>query len=212
MPLWSADRREALLFGLILVLVGCHRTAIPRSESALDDPHAISSQQLFEIALFQAQRRDLLRAEQYLTAARQRGYDEARTTYWLVRVCISAGRYHSALRHAAQRLDRNPYEWRLRLVVASLHEALGDRERAQSELENVVRSRPGEPLPRYRLAILYREDPVLSERASEHLSRYLALDPRGVHAQEVRAMLSSPPAPRTPRTPEIHALSRDGDP
>lgn len=206
MPLWCPRQCGALLLGLMLLLAGCHHASIRGSQSGLDTPQAISPEQLFEIALLQAQHGDLLRAEQYLTAAQQRGYDQALTTYWLVRVCISAGRYHSALRHAVQRLDRNPYEWRLRLVVASIYEALGDLERAQRELENVVHSRPGEPLPRYRLAILYSEDPELSERASEHLSRYLALEPHGAHAEEARAMLGAPPDVQMLRASEISGL------
>ena len=100
--------------------------------NATDFP-TLTAEELFQVALFQAQRGDLFRAEQYLVAARTQGHDDATTTYWLVRVCVSAGRYHSALRHGQERLSRNPGDWRLRLVVASIHEALGEISKAREQ-------------------------------------------------------------------------------
>ena len=209
MPTYSRKRTAALLTGLILLVAGCHRAASMATQSGLDAVPAITAEQLFRIGILQAQRGDLLRAEQYLSAAQARGYDHALTTYWLVRVCVSGGRYHSALRHAAPRLDRDPYEWRLRLVVASIHQALGDLERARSELERVVNHRPEEALPRYRLAMIYRDDPVLGDRAIEHLSRYLELDPDGAHAEQVRSMLGSGLDPAALSNPDISGSTKE---
>jgi tetratricopeptide (TPR) repeat protein len=148
----------------------------------------------------QASRGDLLRAEHYLSAARRKGYDEAAVVYWLVRVCISGGRYQSALGHAADYLRKHPSHWSLRLVVASIYEALGDFARARSELELIVRAQPDQALPRYRLAVLYRAWLSDTELARPHLQAYLALSPDGPHAAEVKAALddevSIPPGPR----------------
>jgi len=171
-----------------LLVCGCHRNMRTQHPSVSEPLPVITAEELFRIGLFHAHRGDLLRAEQYLSAARERGHDEAATVYWLVRVCVSGGRYHSALRHAATYLRDHPDSWGLRLVVASIHEALGDFREAQLNLEHVVASKPHDPLARYRLALLYRHRTPLPNRAVPHLSAYLELAPEGRHAAEVRAM------------------------
>jgi tetratricopeptide (TPR) repeat protein len=151
---------------------------------------AITAEDLLYLALSHARSGDLLRAEQYLSAARRRGHDEAEVVYWLVRVCVAASRYQSALGHAADYLRDHPLDWSLRLVVATIHEALGDVARARSELERIVRAEPTRPLPHYRLAMLYRSWELDQERAKVHLEEYLKLTPQGPHAAEVRSALS----------------------
>ncbi len=182
-----------LCTGFCLLLLslgcGCHQTAVRRQDAEEVALSGLSSDELFEIALFQARRGDFLRAEQYLSAARQEGHSEFEVVYWLVRVCVSAGRFHSALAHASEHLRAHPSNWRLRLVVASIHEALGDLWSAQLQLESIVDAEPNRPLPRYRLAMLYRRLHAVSERAVPHLKAYLALEPDGPHAAEVRMVL-----------------------
>jgi Flp pilus assembly protein TadD len=146
-------------------------------------------EQLFEVALFHAQRGDFFRAEQYLVASRLHGHEDEATTYWLVRICVSAGRYHAALRHAREHLRRNPGNWRLRLVVASIHEALGEADEARRQLDGVVQTAPGRALPHYRIGMLDGASRENRERARAHLERYLALAPEGAHADEARAAL-----------------------
>lgn len=182
-------RRSILFATCVWALCGCHQGAL-RQETALDELPKVTSEELFQIGVLQARRGDLLRAEQYLTAARNQGFDEPTVVYWLVRVCVSAGRYHSALGHAVSYLHDHPSHWRLRLVVASIHEALGDFERAQRELENVVGTEPSHSLPRYRLAVLYRRQPSGFQSAVPHLEAYLELAPNGPHAAEVRTLLT----------------------
>lgn len=167
---------------------GCHPHAVRRNPSAEAELPAITAEELFQIGLLQARRGDLLRAEQYLIASRDRGHDESTVVYWLVRVCVSSGRYHSALGHAAEYLQANPSDWRLRLVVASIYEALGDLEQARVELQRIVDAEPTRPLPRYRLAMVFRQA-AEHVHAAPHLRAYLDLDPRGPHASAVRAML-----------------------
>jgi tetratricopeptide (TPR) repeat protein len=150
-----------------------------------------------------------------LSAARRKGYDEAAVVYWLVRVCISAGRYQSALSHAADYLRSHPSHWSLRLVVASIYEALGDLARARSELELIVRAQPEQALPRYRLAVLYRTWLSNAALARPHLQAYLALSPDGAHAAEVKAALDDEvsvlPGPRSVASPHAIDETNEGD-
>jgi hypothetical protein len=53
----------------------------------------VTAEDLLFLAVSHARSGDLLRAEQYLSAARQRGHEEATVVYWLVRVCVAASRY-----------------------------------------------------------------------------------------------------------------------
>lgn len=175
--------------GACLLLLGCHHAAVRRDVQAPNELPSIAPKTLFEIGLLHAEQGDLLRAEQYLIAARGRGYDGPTVAYWLVRVCVAAGRYQSALDHASRHLRDNPSYWRLRLVVASLHEALGDHQRARLELEHIVKTQPTMPLPHYRLAMLYSQQPAWIQGAALHFQAYLDLDPDGAHAPEVQTLL-----------------------
>lgn len=171
------------------MLGGCHHLTLHEPPAIHDELSTIAADELFALAVFQARQGDLLRAEHYFSAARQKGYDEAAVVYWLVRVCISGGRYQSALGHASEYLRNHPHDWSLRLVVASIYEALGDLARARSELELIVRAEPNQALPRYRLAVLYRTWLSDAELARPHLQAYLRLSPGGPHAAEVTAAL-----------------------
>lgn len=193
-PLGQA-RRLSKAFGLLLALclaipAGCHHATLHRSSELRAELNTVSAEDLFRLGVSYAGAGDFLRAEQYLTAARQRGHDDAAAIYWLVRVCVAASRYQSALGHAAHYLRDHPGHWPLRLVVASIYEALGDLVRAESELEQVVRAAPDRPLPHYRLAMLYRRSEDDGGRSKAHLEEYLKLMPRGPHAAEAQSILS----------------------
>lgn len=178
-----------LLLGCIAVPSGCHRAALHPGPDLQAELSAVSVDDLLFLAASHARTGDLLRAEQYLSTARQRGHDEATVVYWLVRVCVAASRYQSALGHATNYLRDHPSDWALRFVVATIHEALGDIARAQSELERIVGAEPFMPLPHYRLAMLYRTRHADQDRARLHLEEYLRLTPEGPHAAEVRSVL-----------------------
>jgi tetratricopeptide (TPR) repeat protein len=171
------------------MLGGCHHLTPHEAPALHDELSAVTADELFALAVSQARQGDLLRAEHYFSAARQKGYDEAAVLYWLVRVCISGGRYQSALGHASEYLRDHPHDWSLRLVVASIYEALGDLARARHELELIVWAEPNQALPRYRLAVLYRTWLSDAELARPHLQAYLTLSPGGPHAAEVTAAL-----------------------
>ena len=190
MRVWL-DNLLFLTLLLILVQLGACVHANRRTAPLDDGFSRVTQEELFEIGLFQAGRGDLLRAEQYLTAARDRGYSKTATTYWLVRVCISAGRYQSALQHAEQYLRVDPFDLRVRLVVASIQEALGEVSLAQGELERIVQAEPGWALPHYRLALLYQRTPAQASLAPEELQEYLRLEPDGPHSAQARASLEA---------------------
>ena len=183
-------RLGASLVGCLVILGGCHQATLHPRPNLQAELSTITAQDLLSLAVDHARSGDLLRAEQYLSVARQRTHDEAAVVYWLVRVCVAASRYQSALGHAANYLRDHPDDWPLRLVVATLYEALGDVLRARSELERIVGAEPAMPLPHYRLAMLYRSQQADQERAKLHLEEYLKLTPSGPHAAEVRSVLS----------------------
>jgi tetratricopeptide (TPR) repeat protein len=175
--------------GCLASLGGCHHATLHQGPDLQAELSTVTAGDFLFLAISHARSGDLLRAEQYLSAARQRGHDEEAVVYWLVRVCVAASRYQSALRHATHYLRDHPSDWSLRFVVATIYEALGDVARAQSELELIVGAEPSMSLPHYRLAMLYRDRWADQERARAHLEEYLRLTPEGPHAAEVRSAL-----------------------
>jgi len=207
----QASRKLRCALFLCMLISGCQHAAGRGGAHASHSTPSITPEDLFETGLLQAQQGDLLRAEQYLSAARSLGFDEPAVVYWLVRVCVAAGRYQSALDHAIRYARDNPANWRLRLVVASIYEALGDLERARLELEHIVSAQPTLPLLRYRLGMLYLRESSETRHARGQLEAYLALDPEGAHAAEVETLLSRSRelAARPRPTPSALVVSRD---
>lgn len=189
---------------------GCGHATLSHASDLGSELAAVTAEELFVLAVSYASSGDLLRAEQYLGAARERGYDRSSIVSWLVRVCVASSRYQSALSHSNDYLRDHPSDWPLRLVVASIHEALGNLDRAELELERVVKARPDAALPHYRLAMLYGRREATRMKAPDHLREYLRLAPSGPHAAEVRAVLSEGPgafdATLGPRRNPSHAL------
>lgn len=205
-----------LVVGGLAILAGCHQAMLHPRPDLQAELSTVTAEDLLSLAVAHARSGDLLRAEQYLSAARQRGHDEAVVVYWLVRVCVAASRYQSALSHAASYLRDHPEDWPLRLVVATIHEALGDVPRAELELERIVGAEPSMPLPHYRLAMLYRSRQADQERAKLHLEEYLRLTPTGPHAAEVRSALGDVAVdsmgPRLVPYPAVIDLGEEGTP
>lgn len=185
----TSQALRLLLVPCLAVTSGCHLATLHQGSELQAELTTVTAEDLFLLGVSHARSGDLLRAEQYLTAAQQRGHDEASAIYWLVRVCVAASRYRSALGHAAHYLRDHPTHWPLRLVVASIYEAIGDLGRAESELKQIVRADPGRALPHYRLAMLYRTREDDRGRSKAHLEEYLKLNPRGPHAPEAQSVL-----------------------
>ena len=188
-------RHRRLMYGALTLLWvatlgGCHHAAFQQRPELHAELSTVTVEDLLFLAFSYARSGDLLRAEQYFIAAHQRGHNEPAVVYWLVRVCVAASRYQSALAHAGSYLRDHPADWSLRLVVATIYEALGYVARAESELERIVAAEPLMPLPHYRLAMLYRDRRSQPQRARAHLEKYLRLSPQGPHAAEARSVLS----------------------
>jgi tetratricopeptide (TPR) repeat protein len=176
---------------VVLICSGCNHAGPHHTSGLPDELRSISAEDLFKEGVAHALRGDTLRAEQYLNASKQRGYDPEAVVAWLVRACVASSRYRTALTHATAYLRENPSDWWLHFVVANIHDALGDVERARSELELVVEAKPDRPLPHYRLGVLYRERLANRDLSRLHFREYLRLEPRGSHAAEVRAALAA---------------------
>lgn len=174
----------------LLLSAGCSHAGPHPSSGLPEELRVISAEDLFTEGVAYALRGDTLRAEQYLNASKQRGHDPEAVVTWLVRVCVASSRYQTALVHAAAYLQENPSHWWLRFVAANIHDALGNVERARSELEMVVAAEPKQSLPHYRLGLLYRERLADHDLSKSHFQEYLRLEPEGPHAAEVRAALA----------------------
>ena len=132
---------------------------------------------------------DTTRAEQYFAAAIAQGGNESAVLPLLLSVCISDGRYRVAIEYAEQYLKAHPNDLRVRFLLGTVYEAVGDTVSARSNLQAVVDAHPEDAEAQYALAILFRDgdhDPV---SADPHFREYLRLNPRGAHAEEAQASL-----------------------
>lgn len=164
-----------------------HTTSAATARDPLD---SITAEELLRRGEVLAEHGDFVRAEQYLLAARSRGVDETRVIPPLMQVCVRASRLSAAIGYAEPYLERHPGEWPLRILVASIHLGLGHLAEARAHLERALRDGRPEPAEaHYLLGIVLREQ-VEDAEARRHFERYLALEPRGVHAEEVAAILA----------------------
>jgi tetratricopeptide (TPR) repeat protein len=131
---------------------------------------------------------DLTRAEQYFAAAIEAGGDDTKIIPMLLSVCVQDGRYRVAITYAETYLTRHPDDVRVRFVLGTMYQGIGEPVRAKEELERVVDARPKEPQAHFALAVLMRDE---GDRvaADKHFREYLRLAPQGAHAAEARASL-----------------------
>jgi tetratricopeptide (TPR) repeat protein len=132
---------------------------------------------------------DLTRAEQYLAAALDAGADEKVVLPLLLRVCVSAKRYRVAIGYAEPALSRHPQDFRLRMVIASLHAAVDEFDIAKQQLEIVLQTHPDEAGAHYALAVILHDELHQLVDADAHFREYLRLAPDGPHAPEAKAAL-----------------------
>ena len=132
---------------------------------------------------------DFTRAEQYLRLAISGGADEREVMPLLVQVCVRDHRYLDAVQHVEGYLKHHPDDHRLRFVLASLEEAVGNHERAHTEYERVLAHQGNNAEVHYALAVLLRDDFASLAQADQHFREYLRLRPSGDHAEEARAAL-----------------------
>jgi tetratricopeptide (TPR) repeat protein len=197
-PSWGGlptrQRHFAHALVLLTLVAGCG--ASQRERRPMPDPlQSVEAEELYRRGEHFAQSGDYTRAEQYLTAAIERGYPEGRALPLLLQVCVEASRLVSALAYAEPYLERHPEEWPLRMLVASIHMGLEHATQARELLERVLADAPDEPAQaHYFLGVLLRDDLDDRPGAQEHFRRYLALAPDGDHRAEALAAL--PPEER----------------
>ena len=181
--------------------------------TASDPLDAIDPAELFRRGVVLGRHGDFVRAEQYMLAARNRGFDEDRVIPALMEVCVRASRLSAALGYAEPYLESHPGQWPLRVLVGSIHLGLGQLGDARTHLERVIRDgaasghAEGSAEAHYLLGIVMREQADIVE-ARVHFARYAELEPEGSHAEEVRAILSEPePRQAAPVPPAVRPTS-----
>lgn len=184
-----------VLMLIVVLLGGCQRSGNSDTLPDTEDLYkGVSAQDLFDNGVGHAQAGDLVRAEQYITAASDRGQAASDTVPWLVRICIASNRYQAALGHAEPYLRSHPEDWSLRFLVGTIHGALGNLEQARQELERAAHDAPDQADVHYHLGTLYAESFDDRATALVHYRRYVELNPDGKHAREVRAYIDDPNA------------------
>jgi tetratricopeptide (TPR) repeat protein len=176
---------------LFLFSLGCAAHAATTARIAADPLDTIGPRELYRRGVVLARAGDYIRAEQYISAAVERGFPEHDALPALIRVCIESSRLAAALSYAEPYLEHHPSDWPLRLLVASIRMGLEQDQEARTELERVLEDAPHEPpQAHYFLGVLFRDRLDDIEAARVHFRRYLALDPRGSHRDEARAALT----------------------
>ena len=189
------------VLSIVIATAGCGGASArtPPPGDALDQ---IEAAQLFRYGNALAAGGDSIRAEQYLSAAIERGYPEAEVIPRLLEVCISASRISAALGYAEPYLDRHQEEWPLRLLVASLQMSLNQNGTARANLERVLETVPDEPEPHYLMGVLLRDRYTDPEASNREFVRYLELSPEGNHAGEARLSIAGRYQPPTEAAPD----------
>jgi tetratricopeptide (TPR) repeat protein len=192
---WCATRAP-ILWGGVVALAAASPACAPKPGSAADVKARIATMKeedtpdkLLDRGKAFASMGDTTRAEQYYAAAIARGGSEVGIEPLLLSVCVQDGRYRVAIEYAEQYLKTHANDLRVRFLLGTIYEAVGDPARARSNLQIVVDGHPEDPDAHYALAILARDgdhDPVA---ADQHFREYLRLNPRGPHAEEAQASL-----------------------
>jgi predicted Zn-dependent protease len=175
------------LSGLAGGTVGCQSSAAFRARSSAQAfTSERSPDKLVDRGRAYASVGDTTRAEQYLAAAIDAGVDDRAVLSLLLQVCIEDGRYRMAIEYATRQLVKHPDDRRLRFVLGTLHEAVGDGEEA-AKLLLEASSEVDDPDVEYALAVVLRDERRDPVGADAHFTRYLHLAPSGEHADEARA-------------------------
>lgn len=183
-------RTSSIIFLSCLLIGGCG-SSTPEPHTGPADPlRTVGAEDLYRTGRELLAQHDYVRAEQYLAASMERGYDEARVLPDLLESCIASSRMRAALRYAEPYLARVPEAWSLRLLVANIHLGLGHVDRARRELLIVVNDNPDHPAAWYTLGVVHRDHLEDEEGAEEYFARYIELSPAGPHATD--ALRSTP--------------------
>lgn len=171
---------------LAMLLAACgaqERQALVPASTGQERPD-----ELFQAGRDAAARGDTVRAEQYLSAAIERGYNRAKALPLLLRVCLSSSRLRAALTHAEPYLRDHPEDDGLRYVVAIIHMGLGKTDEARLDLIELLRHDDQNADAHLLLGILESRSDAVAAR--DHFRTYLELAPHGEHAGEARSRLA----------------------
>lgn len=182
--------KVAALLLLGAAVAGCAHKPKSEAEQRVETvKREQAPERLYEAGRAFASIGDLTRAEQYLTAALEQGYDERKVVPVLISVLIEGKRYRLAIEQGEAYLKKHGGDHRLRLLVSTLYMALGEHDNARKSLEELLRRSPDDPEGNYAMGVLYRDALRDVVRADVHFRAYLRLAPGGSHADDARASL-----------------------
>jgi tetratricopeptide (TPR) repeat protein len=180
--------RKASIVLMFVVLSGCARNLPQRDPNGRPPVHVdltVQGKQLAEAG-------DYVRAEQYLAGALESGGDVDAVLPVLLRVCVASERYEAALAYAERYEPQAKNSAELELVLAALQLSVGQVDAARRSLEAVL-AQKDDPRAHYMLGDLYYHTLQDYAAADNHFRQYLALEPDGAHAQNVRRLLLKAP-------------------
>jgi tetratricopeptide (TPR) repeat protein len=181
-------RRLLHRFSLLAVCLGSG-CAHPRPQGLGEPIFELSVPQLLDVAELLAHSGDTMRAEQYLSAALQKGADERRVTRRLLALYVADGQYRLAIALAEDCARRHPRDASLHRLLASLYLAVELDASATDEYERVLTLQPDDAQAHFALASLLHGAGSELGRADAHFRAYLRVEPNGPHAEEARARL-----------------------
>jgi tetratricopeptide (TPR) repeat protein len=180
---------KASIILLLSLFTACAHSNMPQRDPQARPPvHVdltVQGKQLAEAG-------DYVRAEQYLGGALEAGADVDAVLPSLLRVCVASERYEAALAYAERYEPQARHSAELQLVLAALQISVGQVEAARRSLELVL-AHNNDPQAHYLLGDMYYHTLQDYAAADKHYREYLALAPKGRHADNVRRLLLKSP-------------------
>lgn len=161
----------------------------PAGPPPTDPIASVPAAELRAKGLAYARHGDLTRAQQYLSAAQLKGFDETVVVPEIVKICVAASRLRAALAFAEPYLERHPEDAGMNYVVGTIHLALGNLHRATSHLNGALRPSAIMIDAAFSLALIAK-DQGQPQEARLHLEHYLNLRPRGRYASRAQHLLA----------------------
>jgi tetratricopeptide (TPR) repeat protein len=166
-------------------------------QQLLDAPHDVRT--YLRLAELYAQRRDYLRAQQYVSLVESAagswsaiGIDAEKVFRLSISVAVRSQQYAEAVRRCKQRLEIED-EPEVRELYAALLEALGDEAEAERQRRLLILQHPEDPRLLIEAARFYERTSRADkrQRARALYDRYLTIRPDGEGAAKVRQALRS---------------------